>query len=218
MSGYFQIANGCIKICGVTSAEDALGVARAGASAIGFNLWPGSSRYVSLARAVELAKPIRDELFVVAVGVDLGSHEIEMIRKYLSPNAIQVHQAAGMNLVEGDDVYYGVGLGDEADCDAALRSPGTTVLVDAKDDVLRGGTGRRAPLDLMRAVCAARPTLVAGGLNSTNVGSVIHNCMPWGVDVASGVENRPGEKSFSMMCRFVESARTAFNKQEKENV
>jgi phosphoribosylanthranilate isomerase len=204
--------SGWVKVCGVTTAADAIMVADAGADAIGLNLWPKSPRYVELEAAVRLATAVRGRVEIVLLTVDLDPEDLRRARTAIEPDWLQLHGHAPDALVEAlqPRAFRAIGLAGEGDVSVALHVPGERVLVDARDDVLHGGTGRTAPWDLAARVCAARPTVLAGGLGPENVAEAIRVCRPFGVDAASRLESAPGTKDAERVRRFVTAARVAF--------
>jgi phosphoribosylanthranilate isomerase len=87
----------------------------------------------------------------------------------------------------------------------------TTILLDAHDRVLRGGTGTTIDWRAAARVAAGRRVILAGGLTPDNVQDAIETVRPMGVDVSSGVEEAPGVKDFDKVARFLERARAALN-------
>ena len=85
----------------------------------------------------------------------------------------------------------------------------SAVLIDAHVDGQEGGTGQKAPWDLLADFKPCVPLILAGGLTPENVGEAIAAVRPWGVDVASGVEMSPGRKDPARVHRFVVNAREA---------
>jgi phosphoribosylanthranilate isomerase len=83
----------------------------------------------------------------------------------------------------------------------------TPVLVDAFDPVRRGGTGRTVDWARVRAIASSRPVVLAGGLTADNVAAAIREAQPYGVDVSSGVELRPGVKDHDKLAAFVAAVR-----------
>lgn len=201
-----MIPLGYIKICGVRDAETARGIAALGASAIGINLWQKSPRAVTIEQAGHIAQAVEGLCARVAVLVDPSVEELAIVRAQVQPDWIQVH---GM-CAPAPDLYFAIGLQDEHDVASAVNALGLYVLVDAKDDVRRGGTGRLAPFELARGVSQQRPVILAGGLNATNVGAAIRAVRPRGVDVASGVEAPDGTKDLAKIGDFIAAARRAF--------
>ena len=89
------------------------------------------------------------------------------------------------------------------------RTARAAILVDAHDPVTIGGTGRTIDWDVARAIAATRPLVLAGGLTPENVGRAVATVAPWGVDVASGVEQAPGVKDPARVRAFVQAVRAA---------
>ncbi len=202
-----------VKICGVRSVEDARMCFSQGADAIGINLWPTSPRSVSVDVAAHLMKELADlEGQVVCVTVDASGDDLKRIREQVGPDYIQLHgdESESWTAEHQPGVFKAVGLGTSEDAERAREWPGPFVLVDARDEVARGGTGVRPPEALAAAVCSARPTILAGGLTPENVFDAVLRFQPAGVDTASGVESSPGEKDPLKVAAFVRQAREAF--------
>jgi phosphoribosylanthranilate isomerase len=72
-----------------------------------------------------------------------------------------------------------------------------------------GGTGQRAPWELLAGFDPAVPLILAGGLTAENVAEAVAVVKPWAVDVASGVESSPGRKDWGKVARFIDAARQA---------
>jgi len=215
-----------VKICGITTLEDALSAADVGAGMIGLNFYKKSPRYLAPDDAKTLAASLRAKLGAATpllvgvfvneivgrisitmeqVGLNFaqlsGDESVEMLRelrgigfKALRPRSLQ-------EALE-DTVYYG-----EAMCDARIPS----LLLDAHNPTLYGGTGERASTDIALAVKAKTARLMlAGGLNPENVGDAVKSIRPWSVDVASGVEgDTPGRKDGDKMRAFVAAVKGA---------
>ena len=187
-----------VKICGVTSVEDAQLAAELGASAIGLVFWPSSPRCVDVqtARAIIEALPP----FVSAVGVFVNQID----------NARNIAHEVGLSAVQfhGDERpedYYGfrprvikaVTIADSSTQAASWFNavPGhVTVLLDAHDPVKRGGTGRRIDWSIAASIARQRRVILSGGLNAENVADAITAVRPYAIDVSSGVESAPGQK------------------------
>ncbi len=200
-----------IKVCGVRTSEQAEMIAACGATAIGINFWPGSPRHVSVHEGVRIAAAVRGVLSIVAVTVNAEPALLARIREQVHPDYFQCHGDESDEQVRamGARAYKAVGLALQDDVKRALAVPGPFVLVDAKDFVQRGGTGKAPPDDLVAQVCTARPTLLAGGLVPDNVAAAVARFTPMGVDTASGVESSPGIKDPDMTRDFVRFAQNA---------
>jgi phosphoribosylanthranilate isomerase len=199
-----------IKICGVTTPEDAALVAAAGADAIGVNLWPGSKRHVdpAAARAVFAAVPAG----VLKVGVFVGAPAAEVARRIeeLELDRAQLHgdeAAADFAGVEPARLIRAVRVRDEASFEAEAGWRPALWLYDAFVDGFGGG-GVPAPWPLV-ARRGRRPFLLAGGLTPENVAAAVAAVRPDGVDVASGVERWPREKDPDKLARFIAAVRGA---------
>lgn len=206
-----------VKICGVTSIEDAILVASSGADALGLILAPASKRRVSLDVATEIsARPW--PLHVVGVFRGQADEEIVSLVQSLGLRAVQLHDRASDELVQ------------------QLRFLGVTLLIRAtsvgSDDFLsldehsvdvvlldgaEPGSGARFTDTLASLRQFTKPVIVAGGLDSDNVTQVIESLVPSGVDVASGSEHAPGVKDATKVASFVRTARAAFAAQERNS-
>jgi phosphoribosylanthranilate isomerase len=199
-----------VKICGVTTPEDAALAARAGADAIGVNLWPGSKRYVDPARAGAVLAAVPAGVLKVGVFVDAPAAEVGAAVARLGLDRAQLHgNEPAWNFATFDlaRVIRVVRVRDEASFAAEAGWRPALWLYDAFVDGFGGG-GALAPWPII-ARRARRPFLLAGGLTPENVAASIAAVRPDGVDVASGVELRPGVKDPDKVARFVAAARNA---------
>ena len=211
-----MISPGWTKICGVTQPEDLEMVIAAGADAVGLNLWPGSPRCISYESAKELVGLARGRIATVGVCVNLPESQLLALRSDVGLDWVQLHGDEPAHLVSrlGDRAFKALGIAGGADVTSALSMPGSLVLVDARDDIARGGTGQLAPTSLARRIAAERATVLAGGLGPHNVAERIAAIRPMGVDTASGVEISPGIKDPAKVQAFCLRAREAFSKIE----
>ncbi len=216
------------KICGITSLEDALAAARAGADFLGLNFYKKSPRFIEPAAAVELVSRLRSELGastpqIVGVFVNEIVGRISITMEQVGFTAAQL---SGDESVELLKELHGAGykairprsLAEALD-DVAYFAPGTpaserlpSLLLDAHHPDLYGGTGEQASLELAAAIKARTPRLMlAGGLTPDNVAGIVRAVRPWGVDVASGVEveGKPAVKDAGKVRAFIEAARAA---------
>jgi phosphoribosylanthranilate isomerase len=199
-----------IKICGVTRVEDALGAARLGADAIGFNFWPESRRHVTPAAAraiIERLPPL-----VTTVGVFVNQPEAEL-RAIADESGIQVFQ------LHGDEppdlcsrlplpVVKAIPVDQVRTLSRLLSYEVAAFLLDTPSRGY-GGTGQPFDWSLAQGVSEVAPVILAGGLNPDNVAEAIRAVRPYAVDVASGVESSPGVKDLALLARFVAAARKA---------
>jgi phosphoribosylanthranilate isomerase len=187
-----------VKICGITRERDARAAVRAGADALGFVFWPDSPRKVTPDAAARIGRTTPAFVSRVGVFVNAGPAEVKRIVLRAGLDAIQLHgdEDPADYADCGAAIIKAVRLSGAGDVRAALACPtDVTLLVDAEDPVRRGGTGRPANWKLARTLARARPILLAGGIGAANVRDALRAVRPWGIDVSSGVEVRPGVKS-----------------------
>ena len=198
---------GFIKICGLTD-ERAVGAAlEAGADAIGFVFAP-SVRQVEPARARELARAARGRVPCVAVTLHPSQAQLAVILDEFGPDVLQTDA--------GDlaDLALPAGLATLPvwrDAAAARRGSGR-ILFEGP----RSGTGTPADWSAARELALERELVLAGGLTPENVEEAIALVRPFGVDVSSGVEERPGRKDPARIADFVARARAAFARLTRE--
>jgi phosphoribosylanthranilate isomerase len=184
-----------VKICGITRPADASVAVEAGANALGFVFWPNSPRFVDpyAARAIVGTLPP----FVVPVGVFVNQ-PVEYVRgvaALVGLGAVQLHGDEDPAYLAGirHAVIKAVSVGDRPD-QLDQWSPRTMLLLDVRDPVARGGTGRTIDWTAAASIAKRRRSLLAGGLTPDNVAEAIALVQPYGIDVSSGVERSPGVK------------------------
>jgi phosphoribosylanthranilate isomerase len=199
-----------IKICGVTTPEDAAFAAAAGADAIGINFWPGSRRYVPPSAARAIVEAIPAGVLKVGVFVDAPALEVRQRVDELGLDRAQLHgdePALAFGAFDPTRLIRVVRVRDESSFAAEADWRPALWLYDAHVEGF-GGAGVTAPWSLIAAQ-AQRPFLLAGGLTPENVADAIVAVRPDGVDVASGVELRPGQKDPAKVEAFIFAARAA---------
>lgn len=200
-----------VKICGVTRPEDARAAVAAGADYLGLNFWPQSPRHVDRERARRIAEAA-GAVPLVGVFVDAAREEVERTVEEIGLSLLQFHGAEPPAYCAGwsRPVIKAIRV-REGDSAAALASPYAGVaylLVDAWVAGRPGGTGVRVPAAALAGVATER-LFLAGGLTPESVAEAVRQVRPFAVDVASGVEERPGVKSHEKIERFIERARAA---------
>lgn len=207
---------GWVKICGITSIADAELAVRAGADAIGLNFVASSPRVIGPEIAREIVEAVRGRLESVGV-VALDAHRdaaaLQRLIDELGLDFIQVHgDDAAVSRALAPKVFQAHPIGNERDVERARAAPGTRVLVDARVGSALGGTGKTFDWSLVMELARERDVILAGGLTPDNVSAAIDCVRPWGVDVASGVEQVADRRSKDpeKVARFVEAARAAW--------
>lgn len=192
-----------VKFCGMTREADVEAAAALGVSAVGFVLWPGSPRFVSPEQLPLLVSRVPREMNSVAVFVQPSSDDIARALD-AGVGIVQIHGAANRPAVD-----VTTWMATTVDADMTALGDDVTVLLDASDPARYGGTGRTIDWTRATPIAAARRVVLAGGLTPVNVADAIRQVRPYGVDVASGIEERPGVKQAAAMRAFVAAVRGA---------
>jgi phosphoribosylanthranilate isomerase len=218
-----------IKICGVTTVEDALLAAEAGADAVGLNFYAKSPRFVTMHRAEEIVRCLPPTTMPVGVFVETTYTRIKEIAEWTGLRAIQTYDIPFLAEMEVHPFGHlpAFRIRDEPnlrkiefDLLAAQKRSQlpAAVLIDSYLEGLAGGSGHPAPWHLLAGFQPVIPWILAGGLNPENVGTAIALTHPWGVDVASGVESSPGRKDRNKVVDFVRAVRDAANQLACESI
>jgi phosphoribosylanthranilate isomerase len=207
-----------IKICGITTLDDALAAVEAGVDMLGFNFYEPSPRYVRPPDCARMVAALQDRgAFVTTVGVFVNTPP-EQVAAILDDCGLDLAQLSGDEPPEFLDMLGRAFKSihpptlDTAQSDArryARRAAPPALLVDAYHPSKYGGTGQTGDWTLARTLAAEYPLLLAGGLRPENVARAIAQVQPWGVDVASGVEASPGKKDAGKMAAFVQEVRNS---------
>lgn len=195
-----------VKICGITTPDDALAAADAGADAIGLVFYPKSPRCVSTAAARDIVAAVPPFVTVVALFVDEPRDSIE---RTLSDVRIDLLQFHGDETPTECDGYHrpwvkALRMRPELDLPGACREyrGARAALLDTWQDGVPGGTGKTFDWALARRELAL-PVVLAGGLTAENVGQAMRTVRPAAVDVSGGVESAPGVKDHDRIRRFI---------------
>ncbi len=201
-----------VKICGITTLDDALAAVEAGADALGFNLWPGSPRCIPPEAAAGIVLELKQaaagagrQPLLVGVFVDAPAAEIEATLRSVGLYLAQVHGAAPPLAVPfWQALAAGPDLASRAR--AAVAAGAEAVLVDTPAGSQRGGTGRVFDWSMVRGLPGR--IVLAGGLSPDNVAQAIREARPWGVDACSRLESAPGRKDPALVRAFIAAVRT----------
>lgn len=213
-----------VKICGITSVDDALVAARAGADAIGLNFFPESPRHVSREDARRIRVAVPEGLVKVGLFVNSSVEEVCRTCDALGLDLIQLHGDEPPEFLAklgGRPVMRAFRLGESDLTSVAeyletcrrLQCLPRLVLLDAFCKGRYGGTGRTTDWTLAAQYQQRAdypPVVLAGGLNPSNVAEAIQTVRPCAVDTASGVESRPRCKDAELVAGFVRHAQSAF--------
>jgi phosphoribosylanthranilate isomerase len=196
-----------IKFCGMTRAEDLEVAIELGVNAVGFVLWQGSPRCVPRDRLADLVRAVPADVRPVAVLVRPTEDDITFATDS-GVRALQVYDVGAQDLgTTTVPIWISARLAGDGISPPVPES--TTIVLEAHDPVRHGGTGRTIDWAHAARIAARRRLLLAGGLNADNVAQAIRQVRPFGVDVASGIEDRPGIKNAAAMAAFVAAVREA---------
>ncbi len=204
-----------IKICGITSPDDAEIAVEAGADLIGLNFVPGSPRMLDLQTAVAIAERVNGQVERVGVFQDAEDDEIMRVLRRVDLERIQFHGDETEEQVEAVDLPVIKALRG-ADLEAAEEYPGTMLLLDHPSE----GGGRGVAWqwsDAGKLIERGHDVIIAGGLTPENVGEAIlglGDLLPWGIDVASGVENAGYRKDAARIEAFIAAVRKAESEEQ----
>lgn len=202
-----------VKICGITNLDDALAAVNAGADALGFNFYEPSPRYVTPSAAREIIAQLPQSILTVGVFVNEDSPQsVAAFARDAGVTAIQLHGDESPEYcrhLKGHYVIKALAAGSDSDAQRANDYEVEAILLDTKDNALRGGTGRVFDWSIAQKIRRAVPKLfLAGGLGVQNIEAAIISVDPYGVDACSALEETPGKKNHERMRAFVNAIRS----------
>ena len=203
-----------VKICGVTKPEDVKLAAELGAHALGLNFHPESPRCLSPAAAADLVRRIPPFVATVGVFVNWEAEPVLALCQALGLTSAQLHGDEPPPVVESIARRLAVikalrvGQGTTGSEFSRFRSA-TAFLLDTAVSGQYGGTGVTGNWHAARTAAQKQRIILAGGLTPENVGEAIRIVRPYAVDVASGVEARPGKKDPGKLRTFFEEVARA---------
>jgi phosphoribosylanthranilate isomerase len=207
-----------IKICGITNLEDARTAIDAGADALGFVFHAASPRNVSVATVKAITADLPMQIEKVGVFVD-SSPNIEDTVASAGLTGIQLHftnpPAEPQNFSPSSHQKYLALIAGQTtaatNVASYLTGPIDALFLDSGTPDKPGGTGKifnwKAASGVVSALSRKHKIVVAGGLTPENVVEAVHTLKPWGVDVSSGVEARPGKKDPKTIRAFIQAVR-----------
>ncbi len=202
-----------IKVCGITSAEDANNAIEAGVDALGFIFVESSPRYISPEKAKEIIAQLPPFIHYVGVFVDNDPIEVEEIIDYCGLSFVQLHGK--------EDAEYCQKLAHAATpCKIikAFRVGSKSLAADFKpyEDVVKGflldtyvdgqegGTGKAFDWSIVESLNLQLPVVLAGGLTPENAAEAVNAVRPFAIDVNSGVESEPGKKDIGLLRTLIQ--------------
>ena len=204
-----------IKICGLTSPQDARAAIECGADALGFNFYRSSKRYVGT--ETDWIGELPESIEKIAIVVNPSWAEAKALASLHGISALQLHGTESPEFCEHlreEGIRFEKAIAVSGP-DSLTNCPDfftRRVLLDSSHAGEFGGTGRTFPWDMARRFVEANRALqviLAGGLNPENVAEAVAAVRPFGVDVTTGVEAVPGRKDYDRLRAFVSAARSA---------
>ncbi len=200
-----------VKICGITSVEDGLAAAEAGADMIGLMFYERSPRFISLEQAAVISRAMPPFLMRVGVFVNapadfvmraIGECNLTMLQFHGDENSEFCTQFGLMSL-------KAIRVRDAESLAQLEQYQTDAFLLDAHSKNGLGGTGETFNWDLaIEAQKFGKPIFLAGGLTPGNVAEAVRKVRPFGVDVSSGVESAPGKKDHARVKAFITAAKS----------
>ena len=195
-----------IKICGITNPKNALDAVDLGVDALGFVFFEESPRYIEPKKARKIINLLPSFVLRVGLFVNASKEEVLSAISDSSVNVLQFHgdedeqfcNQFNLPYIKATSFQDGVNLLEYC----KLFTSSSAILIDTYSENMRGGTGKTFNWDLLPKELPL-PLIVAGGLDSGNVSSLINSINPYGVDVSGGVESDKGIKDYTMMKNFV---------------
>jgi phosphoribosylanthranilate isomerase len=196
-----------LKVCGITNVEDAALACAEGATAIGFNFYRRSPRYVAPERAAGIPTPAGVRR--VGVFVNEPRESVERIARLAALDVVQLHgDETPADYPAAVAVWKAARVAAGFDAARFLDCPIEALLLDGPAGASYGGSGQSFPWRIA-AACPLR-VILAGGLDGSNVAQAIADGRPWGVDACSRIESAPGKKDPLKMTELLAAARRAF--------
>lgn len=203
-----------VKICGITNWPDAKAACDAGANMLGFNFYEKSLRRVSTVEAATMRAKLPQEVQAVGLFVNAKPAEIISLQAFVRFTAAQLHGDEPPAIVSEVSRTVPVIKAFRVAADFPLSTldkyhDAFAFLLDGARAGQFGGTGANADWNVARRAAAGHRIILAGGLTPENVGAAIRSVQPYAVDVASGIEAKPGKKDHARLKEFIEEVRRA---------
>lgn len=199
-----------IKICGITSREDALLAVELGADALGF-IFTNSPRRVTPEEAAAVTSVLPPTVCKIGVFLDQQEEEVKSIADSCGLDGLQFHgrETPAYCGKFTQKVIKAFRIRDIGDLKALSLYDVDALLLDSYDEKLPGGTGKSFDWNLAVEAKRYGKIILSGGLNPKNVFSAVQTVRPYAVDVSSGVETLPGKKDAVRLRAFIEEVRRA---------
>jgi phosphoribosylanthranilate isomerase len=201
-----------IKICGITNWPDAKAATDAGANALGFNFYEKSLRRISTADAAQIRAKLPQGIQAVGIFVNAQPADINSLRAFVRFDSAQLHGDETPEIVSQVarklPVIKAFRIGPGFPPPAFDQyNDAFAFLLDAARAGQYGGTGETTDWHFARNAAASRRIILSGGLKIENVADAIRVVRPYAIDVASGLESKPGKKDHGKLQEFIQEVR-----------
>ena len=201
-----------VKICGITNSADALAAIDAGANLLGFNFYAKSPRRITEDDAARIRPQLPKKVEAVGIFVNAPTEGVAALCKLLKLDAAQLHgdetPETVTELARSIPVYKAFRVEPDFPLGTLDEYPEAfAFLFDAAHTGQYGGTGRTTDWDVARRAAVGHRIILAGGLKVENVAAAVRIVRPYAVDVASGVESKPGKKDHGLLREFIQEVR-----------
>ena len=194
-----------VKICGITNREDALWAVECGADALGFIFYKKSPRYINPENAKKIISILPPFISTVGVFVNEDYNDVRDVKLLTDLNTVQLHgdeSPSYCNLIEGK-LIKAIRIKNEKSIERLKKYSVDAFLLDSFDTSSFGGSGLTFDWRLAEKAKQHGRIILAGGLTPDNVEEAINKVAPFGVDVSSGVESKPGIKNKKKVKDFI---------------
>ncbi len=197
-----------VKICGITSVEDALTAVAYGCDAIGLVFYAPSPRYVSLEKAAEIVAALPPFVSAVGLFVDATQDKVKSVLAAVNLDCLQFHGNETPAQCRAYGVHYMKAIRVQPDTNLLQYEidfyDAKALLLDTYVEGLVGGTGQAFDWNLIPKTLT-KPIVLAGGLTADNVALAIKQARPYAVDVSGGVEKSKGIKDAAKIAAFMKN-------------
>jgi phosphoribosylanthranilate isomerase len=210
-----------VKICGITNGSDARAACEAGANFLGFNFYDESPRHIAPAEASKIRSQLPKNVEAVGIFVNAKPTMVASLSSSVRLDAAQLHgdetPSTVAEVARTIRVFKAFRVGPDFSLSALDQyRDAFAFLLDAAHPGQYGGTGRTTDWALARRAALSSRIILAGGLKVENVAAAIRLVRPFAVDVASGVESKPGKKDHDMLREFIQEVRRAERQLEEQ--
>ncbi len=202
-----------VKICGITSLDDALYSIAAGCDALGFVFYKKSPRYIAPEKARKIIRRLPKSTLKIGVFANSREKRIKEIARFCNLDILQFHgneSAQFCRKFKNYKIIKAFRIKDRIDLEDMLEYKPFAYLFDTFVESKTGGSGKTFDWKLLRHISGIKePIFLSGGLNEKNVNQAIRSGHPDWVDVSSGVESSPAKKDYPKVKKFIRAAKSA---------